>query len=153
VYRNFDFGDGSSRITLGDDALSLRRISHRYDEPGVYQISVELMNSEGCMDVASAQLVVHEGLTLYAPNAFTPTNDGFNDGFRVEGSGVESFHMTISNRWGDTVFETEDMERYWNGSPRGDGLSHINDLFVYMIEATGICEDFKRLYGTVMLIR
>ena len=51
------------------------------------------------------------------------------------------------------MFETEDIDRYWNGSPRGDGLSHMNDLFVYMIEATGLCEDFERLTGTIMLVR
>ena len=51
------------------------------------------------------------------------------------------------------MFETEDMNRYWNGSPRGDGLSHMNDLCVYMIEATGLCEDFERLTGTIMLVR
>ena len=53
----------------------------------------------------------------------------------------------------DVMFETDDMERYWNGSPRNEGLSHMNDLFVYMVEATGLCEDFKRLTGTIMLLR
>ena len=31
------------------------------------------------------------------------------------------------------MFETDDMERYWNGVT-GEGLSHMNDLFVYMVE-------------------
>ena len=67
--------------------------------------------------------------------------------------GEETFHLTITDRWGELMFETEDMNRYWNGSPRGDGLSHMNDLFVCMIEATGLCEDFERLTGTIMLVR
>ena len=53
----------------------------------------------------------------------------------------------------EVLFETDDIERYWNGSPRGEGLSHMNDLFIYMIEVQGICEDFERLTGTIMLVR
>ena len=153
LMRRFDFGDGEGVETFGDDALALRRLVHRYDEPGAYLIEVELTNVDGCTDTATEVLTVEEGITLYAPNAFTPGNDGFNDGWRVEGSGVETFHLTITDRWGELMFETEDMDRYWNGSPRGDGLSHMNDLFVYMIEATGLCEDFERLTGTIMLVR
>lgn len=153
AFRTFDFGDGASASTTGDGALNLRRMTHLYDHPGVYQVLVSVTNEEGCSAEVGHELNVYEGLSLFAPNAFTPDNDGINDGFRVEGAGVERFHLTISDRWGETVFETEDMQRYWNGSPRGDGLSHINDLFIYMVEATGICEDFKRLYGTVMLLR
>jgi len=153
AYRRFDFGDGEVLFTSGDDALEKRRRLHRYDEPGQYTIEVELTNADGCVDAITEILSVEEGLTLYAPNAFSPANDGFNDGWRVEGAGVETFHLTISDRWGEVMFETEDMERYWNGSPRNDGLSHMNDLFVYMVEATGLCEDFKRLTGTIMLLR
>lgn len=29
----------------------------------------------------------------------------------------------------------------------------MNDLFIYMIEVRGICEDFERLTGTIMLVR
>ena len=133
--------------------MSTRRRVHHYDEPGQYLIQVELTNLEGCTDVNSETLLVQEGLTLYAPNAFTPGNDGFNDGWRAEGSGVEEFHLTIMDRWGEVMFETHDIERYWNGSPRGEGLSHMNDLFIYMIDAIGLCEDFERLTGTIMLVR
>ena len=153
AYRRFDFGDGEVVWTSGDDSLAVRRQVHRYNEPGSYQVAVELTNAEGCADEVVQEVVVHEGLSLYVPNAFTPGNDGFNDGWRAEGVGVESFSLTISDRWGEVLFETDDIERYWNGSPRGEGLSHMNDLFIYMIEVQGICEDFERLTGTIMLVR
>ena len=105
------------------------------------------------MDLAQSEVQVQEGLTIFAPNAFTPGNDGFNDGWRAVGSGIETYHLVISDRWGETLFETDDPDKWWNGSPRGEGLSHMNDLFVYMIEATGLCEDYSRLLGTIMLVR
>jgi len=153
AYRHFDFGDGEELWTSGDDSLSVRRQIHRYDKPGTYPVAVELTNADGCTETVSQNVVVHEGLSVFVPNSFTPANDGVNDGWRAEGVGVESFHLMIIDRWGEVLFETDDMERYWNGSPRGEGLSHMNDLFIYMIEVQGICEDFDRLTGTIMLVR
>ncbi len=153
AYRHFDFGDGEELWTSGDDSLSVRRQIHRYDKPGTYPVAVELTNADGCTETVSQNVVVHEGLSVFVPNSFTPANDGVNDGWRAEGVGVESFHLLVIDRWGEVLFETDDMERYWNGSPRGEGLSHMNDLFIYMIEVQGVCEDFERLTGTIMLVR
>ena len=153
AYRHFDFGDGEELWTSGDDSLSVRRQIHRYDKPGTYPVAVELTNADGCTETVSQNVVVHEGLSVFVPNSFTPANDGVNDGWRAEGVGVESFDLMIIDRWGEVLFETDDMERYWNGSPRGEGLSHMNDLFIYMIEVQGICEDFDRLTGTITLVR
>ena len=153
AYRHFDFGDGEELWTSGDDSLSVRRQIHRYDKPGTYPVAVELTNADGCTETVSQNVVVHEGLSVFVPNSFTPANDGVNDGWRAEGVGVESFHLLVIDRWGEVLFETDDMERYWNGSPRGEGLSHMNDLFIYMIEVQGICEDFDRLTGTITLVR
>ena len=48
AYRRFDFGDGEVLFTSGDDSLATRRRVHRYDEPGLYTIEVELTNVDGC---------------------------------------------------------------------------------------------------------
>ncbi len=153
IQRKFNFGEGQLEITIGDEVLASRKRSHVYTEPGEYLLEIEVTNADGCVTESSELITVDEGLTLFAPNAFTPGNDGFNDGWRPVGSGIETYRLQILNRWGETLFETDDPERWWNGSPRGEGLSHINDLFVYMIEATGLCEDYQRLVGTIMLVR
>ncbi|MDA9863924.1 gliding motility-associated C-terminal domain-containing protein [Flavobacteriales bacterium] len=153
VQRIYDFGEGDPEITFGDEGHTVRQQSHIYTQPGDYLIQVQVLNTDGCVDQIESQVTVQEGLAIFAPNAFTPGNDGFNDGWRPVGSGIETYHLIISDRWGETLFETDDPHRWWNGSPRGDGLSHINDLFVYMIEATGLCDDYERLMGTVMLVR
>ncbi len=153
AWRRYDFGDGDVEFTQGDEGLTTRRRTHVYNEEGDYVIEVQVTNEDGCMDLAQSEVQVQEGLTIFAPNAFTPGNDGFNDGWRAVGSGIETYHLVISDRWGETLFETDDPDKWWNGSPRGEGLSHMNDLFVYMIEATGLCEDYSRLLGTIMLVR
>jgi len=153
VQRLYDFGEGPLEISFGDEGHQVRQRRHVYTQPGEYLVQVQVLNEDGCLDQVEAPVSVQEGLTIFAPNAFTPGNDGFNDGWRAVGSGIKQYHLVISDRWGETLFESDDPERWWNGSPRGEGLSHINDLFVYMIEATGLCDDYERLMGTIMLVR
>ena len=61
LMRRFDFGDGDGVETFGDDALAMRRLVHRYDEPGAYLIEVELTNADGCTDTATEVLTVDGG--------------------------------------------------------------------------------------------
>ncbi len=46
---------------------------------------------------------------IYYPNAFTPNNDGLNDVFLVKGGQVTSYQLLIFNRWGEKIFESNDI--------------------------------------------
>jgi gliding motility-associated-like protein len=52
---------------------------------------------------------------LVFPNAFTPNADGENDVFRPRSNNVVKFHMAIYNRWGQFLFETDDIKAGWTG--------------------------------------
>ena len=63
------------------------------------------------------------------PNVFTPNGDGINDLFiPYPYKFVEKIDMTIYNRWGNPVFETEDPDINWGGidfesnKPVSDGV-------------------------------
>lgn len=50
------------------------------------------------------------------PNTFTPNGDGFNDLFIPrKNQFVETVEFIVYNRWGQTVFETQDPKIEWNG--------------------------------------
>ncbi|MFO7613170.1 MAG: gliding motility-associated C-terminal domain-containing protein, partial [Bacteroidales bacterium] len=53
--------------------------------------------------------VDNDACSVYAlPNVFTPNDDGRNDLFRpFPYTSVEKVQMTIFNRWGNIVYETE----------------------------------------------
>ena len=53
--------------------------------------------------------------TLYAPNIFSPNGDGQNDVFRLRGEQITSVHLQVYDRWGNKVFETNDMNDGWDG--------------------------------------
>ena len=72
-------------------------------------------------------------LLLYAPNAFSPDGDGVNDHFSIKGQGGEEYCLEIYNRWGQMVFQSEDMDMAWNGEYRGN-QSPIG-TYVYQVKA------------------
>jgi len=58
---------------------------------------------------------------LFIPNLITPNSDGRNDQFEILGlpSGSE---LTVFNRWGNRVYESNDYDNLWAGSNIGDGV-------------------------------
>ncbi|CAG5080231.1 gliding motility-associated C-terminal domain-containing protein [Parvicella tangerina] len=58
------------------------------------------------------------------PNVFTPNKDGDNDYFKLGGTPdpcYDSLTVTIYNRWGKKVYESEDPYFEWDGTIKGKG--------------------------------
>ena len=60
---------------------------------------------------------VKDEFTFFAPEAFTPDNDGYNEEFRVFGNGInnDKFILQIYDRWGFLIFESSDINDGWTG--------------------------------------
>ena len=101
-----------------------------------------------------------EQLKTRIPNAFTPNNDGMNDGFglaleEMDELVVESFRMTIYNRWGQEVYTTTDPNGKWNGNIDGDTRA-VSEVYLYAIEIFGDlnnCSIDGSYTGDVTLVR
>lgn len=88
--------------------------------------------------------------TLYVPNAFTPNGDGINETFNAQGQSITSFNMKIFNRWGEMIFETDDLQRGWDGTYKG--VMSQQDVYIYKIKARGEIAGLVEQEGTVTLI-
>jgi gliding motility-associated-like protein len=89
---------------------------------------------------------------LYIPSAFTPNGDGLNDVFKPAASrSLKKYRFQIYNRWGQKIFETNDISKGWNGSYNGKNLERGAFIWhcIYQFEGEG--EKMKK--GTVTLIR
>ncbi|NQV52550.1 MAG: gliding motility-associated C-terminal domain-containing protein [Flavobacteriales bacterium] len=106
-------------------------ISHRFQEWGEYSITQIVQNMFGCVDTSIQYVYVEPVLVLEAPTAFTPNrfdqSDASydpsamnNDVFYLITRYVKIFHLVIYNRWGETVFETFDASKGWNGYYKGE---------------------------------
>jgi gliding motility-associated-like protein len=76
-----------------------------------------------------------DGLLFFAPNAFTPNGDGVNDVYGVIGPLTEFFHLQIYNRWGQVVFESDNIFQRWTGNHSGGGHFVPDGIYIYQFKA------------------
>ncbi|MBK7182693.1 MAG: gliding motility-associated C-terminal domain-containing protein [Bacteroidetes bacterium] len=89
---------------------------------------------------------------LFVPNAFTPTGTiGSNDFFMAKGYGIKEFQMMIFNRWGEKIFETNDLYTGWDGTYKGKIVAQ--DVYVYKIFAIPISGNEIQRIGSVTVVR
>lgn len=89
---------------------------------------------------------------LVMPDVFTPDHSGQNDFFSpVKMYGIRSMHTQIYNRWGNIVYDTEEIPVKWDGSANGEPASTGTYywLITYMDEGNNI----SSLHGFLQLIR
>ncbi len=83
----------------------------------------------------SHHILVKEGSTLFVPDAFSPNGDGFNEEYFVEGTGIESFTMSIVDSRGKVVFQTNSIEEHWTFDP---SLQLANEVYTVVVGAIGV---------------
>jgi gliding motility-associated-like protein len=124
----------------------------RWDEPGQYTIIAQYTNGN-C--ISQTEVIVKvEGcpeLSIYVPNAFTPNDDNLNETFGAYGFGLDKFNITIFNRWGELIFESDDINKQWNGTYKGQICQE--DVYVYHIVYKGFNRGYKDIYGKILLIK
>lgn len=115
--------------------------------------TVKVGSAEGCYveDTITVLFLGGSGNTLFIPNAFSPNNDGLNDQFRAFFPGVKKFQMLIFNGWGEKIYETTDISKGWDGFYKG--RKQGTDVYVYLVNAEGVCGGKLFRKGTFMLIR
>jgi gliding motility-associated-like protein len=85
---------------------------------------------------------------------FTPNGDGANDFFEVFGNkeAWKQFEVQVFNRWGEKVYESNDMNFKWDGIYKGVGL--MPAVFVYQVRVVYLDNYTDQLYkGSVTLVR
>lgn len=73
----------------------------------------------GCENSDDVCITVTKDYNIYIPNAFTPNGDTDNDVFMPVGYGLESYEMSIFDRWGNTIFKSSAERKGWDGSVKG----------------------------------
>ena len=61
--------------------------------------------------------------------------------------------MMIYNRWGQLLFETDDMERGWDGAAKGILCPAGTYSFIATYEGTDNPGKTKKLQGSFILVR
>ena len=88
---------------------------------------------------------------IYVPNVFSPNIDAKNETFNAKGVFVFDYNMKVYNRWGELMYETNDIKAGWDGTYEGKMCQE--GVFVYVIKATGSGAQYFYKHGNVTLIR
>lgn len=119
------------------------------NKTGKYWVSVTDIN--GCISVDTL-FVQDSRVFMVFPDAFTPNNDKVNDFFRPVFSNIIYFHLTIFNRWGQILFETNAIETGWDGMLKG-GLCPAEQYLYMATYKQYEASDTKTMRGSFRLIR
>ena len=150
----WSFGDGA-----GTNAINP---THTYAEPGSYHVMLTVQDLNGCTNTAEGLVQINPVYDIVVPNIFTPDLGGgssgeyhpldlSNDVFYPFVRYVDEFRMRIFNRWGELIFESNDLARGWDGYYR-DQLSP-QDVYVYQLWVRFIDGVEKNQIGDVTLMR
>ena len=123
---SWDFGDGNNS--------NQQNPTNQYLQPGVYFVTLEVVDIFGCSDVITKELRVLQDYYSYTPNIFTPNNDGMNDTFSPSLMNIdyESYSLTIFDRWGNELFKTNKYEEGWDGK-QINGEMLPSDIYSYKV--------------------
>ncbi len=142
----WNFGDG--------DHSNIESPLHSYNVAGTYNVELFTESEHGCTDSTNHSLMISDVHTFYAPTAITPDHDGRNDSFFVQGYRFDpdEFKLIIYDRWGELIFETDNLHESWNGIVKGrsEAQTAVYTWFAIYIDLDG--HKYEKT-GTVTVIR
>lgn len=131
-------------------------------EVGTNELIVTGTNASGCINTDTILVEVledctGEDLVYWVPNTFTPDGDQHNQSFKpVFFSGYDpyEFVMYIFNRWGELVYETQNVKFGWDGSTGRSNKKAPDGVYTWKIIFKALNNDEKIMeMGHVTLIR
>lgn len=111
----------------------------------------------GCSDTVSGVVIVEDVSEIWIPNSFTPNFDGLNESWfpicRNFDTGAVVIEVEVFDRWGMSVFKSNDANKPWIGKISGTANDCPQDVYVYRIYFQNEQGDEFTYSGHVSLIR
>jgi gliding motility-associated-like protein len=127
-----------------------------YDKTTQYTITSR--STLGCVTVDTLEVKIvpeapgNPAAELFVPKAWTPNGDGKNDIlFPFPARIRELKYFRIYNRWGQLMFETNQLLKGWNGT--FNGKPQVMDAYSWTLEAIGIDGTIIKRSGNSALLR
>jgi PKD repeat protein len=154
----WDFGDGTKSYE--------KNPVHKYTDAGTYVVTLKTTTSIGCSSIQSDTIRVEfeEGRPVLVPNAFSPNIEGpnrtridpsqpapGNDIFYPVAIGASEVKLQIFNRWGQIIFESNELGYGWDGYHNGSLCQQ--DVYIYKLLVIFPDGRRTRKMGDVTLVR
>jgi len=142
----WNFGDGDTLQTT-----SRLDVKHQFNVTGTYNVCLIAINSAGCPDTTCQPVSAIVTDAVDVPNAFTPLSSDINNKVSVKGFGITKMQFIIWNRWGQRVFETNDVNIGWDGKFKG--VVQPMDVYAYTLSVEFSDGKKATKKGDITLIR
>jgi gliding motility-associated-like protein len=129
------YWDLGNQLTFTSKNVSYTYIS-KGDGSTVYGVLLIVTNDFGCADTARVTITIDPHSELIVPNIFTPNDDGINDIFTLESTGLSFVQAQLFNRWGLQMYEWNSIHGGWDGRTT-TGLQAPEGTYYYIIKAKG----------------
>ncbi len=145
----WDFGD----LGTNADTSIMQHPKYLYADTGNYLVYLHVQTAFGCKDSTYKLIRIEDDYALYVPNAFSPNGDGVNEVFLplMNGVSTDTYKMYIFDRWGNLVFQTNKVEKGWDGTKKGEVV--MEDVYVWKIELKTTKGVKKRVHGVVSVVK
>jgi gliding motility-associated-like protein len=106
----------------------------------------------GCINSACVTVTV-DALCgeLFVPNAFSPNGDGNNDCLKVYNNCLETVLFRVYSRWGELIYESENIDDCWDGTNNGSELN--TGVYSFTVSAQLINGEVRELKGNTTLFK
>ncbi|MEZ4800527.1 MAG: choice-of-anchor L domain-containing protein [Flavobacteriales bacterium] len=138
-------------IINGQDAVEGFEADVEFNTMDVWEVMLVVESPLGCPGEAIG--IYYPLANVYVPNAFTPNNDGTNDFWSIDGHDLSWLSVQIFNRWGDLVFESEEITPVWDGGAKEGEYFVPDGIYFYQLKAQGTRGNIIEKSGTITVIR
>lgn len=131
---------------LWQDGSTKRKYS--VTKAGKYTVHV----SGFCNTVSDSVTITERNCHIFFPSVFSPNSDGRNDIARMVGdiSSLSNYELHIFNRWGEEVYNNNDIHTGWDGQYKGQPSAQ--GTYNYYIKFKYLGSD-QIMKGTLTLLR
>jgi gliding motility-associated-like protein len=146
----WDFGDPNSNT---DTSTEHSPMFYYPGDTANYQVWLKVTTNYGCTDSTMRLVRIGPDILVFIPNAFTPGKGGpsKNEDFNVVASGFKTYNMMIFNRWGEIIFESNDINKGWDGTFNGADCQQ--DVYAYSLKVTSLNDESYEYSGVIHLLR
>lgn len=149
----WNFGDAENPLNTSTE----QNPAHVYSKPGTYTICLKATDSlHGCVDSICKEIIYRPQWSIYVPNAFTPGDPSgyeLNNTFYAYGTNILKFQMLIFDRWGNQIFESNDLYKGWDGRVKGKPEIAQEDVYVWKIVCTDVFNKEHQYIGHVTVVK
>jgi hypothetical protein len=122
------------------------------------QLCLTAINAIGCEDRTCKIINILDDYGVYVPTAFTPNEDGYNDGFGPVLYNLPldelNYEFAIYSRDGEQVFLSKNPKQKWHGNKDGGDIYVLQDSYVWVLQLNLPGADERKIYrGDVKILR